>query len=108
MELALADAARRDKLTGLANRALFLERLQAAIDRVREGQQKRFAVLFLDFDRFKLVNDAMGHQAGDALLCEIADRLRESLGAITGSRNGCLHDRALRRRRIPGPAQRPR
>lgn len=76
MESELAEAARRDKLTGLANRTLFLEWLQTAVDRVSYGEQARFAVLFLDFDRFKLVNDAMGHEAGDELLREIAARLR--------------------------------
>ena len=79
LESELADAARRDRLTGLANRTLFLERLQAAVERVRKGEQERFAVLFLDFDRFKLVNDALGHETGDSLLKEIARRLSDSL-----------------------------
>ena len=79
MESELADAARRDRLTGLANRTLFLERLQAAVERVRKGEQDRFAVLFLDFDRFKLVNDALGHETGDGLLREIAKRLGGAL-----------------------------
>ena len=82
MESELAAAAQRDRLTGLANRARFLEWLQAAIGRVRAGRQRRFAALFLDFDRFKLVNDTMGHETGDALLREIAKRLRESLAAL--------------------------
>jgi diguanylate cyclase (GGDEF)-like protein/PAS domain S-box-containing protein len=80
MELQLADAANRDRLTGLANRALFMERLHRAIERVRAAEQPRFAVLFLDFDRFKLVNDAMGHEAGDRMLREVAARLRRELG----------------------------
>jgi diguanylate cyclase (GGDEF)-like protein/PAS domain S-box-containing protein len=79
VEQELAAAARCDRLTGLANRTQFLERLQDAVLRVREGRQQMFAVLFLDFDRFKVVNDAMGHQAGDELLVQIADRLRKSL-----------------------------
>lgn len=79
MESELAVAAQRDRLTGLANRTLFMERLQAAVERVRTGEQQRFAVLFLDFDRFKLVNDALGHEAGDGLLKEIALRLSGSL-----------------------------
>ena len=82
MEDKLVDAARRDRLTGLANRPQFLELLQAAVDRVQRGTQTSYAVLFLDFDRFKLVNDAMGHEAGDSLLREIAQRLSESLHEI--------------------------
>ncbi|MBL8270745.1 putative bifunctional diguanylate cyclase/phosphodiesterase [Steroidobacter sp.] len=79
MESKLADAARRDKLTGLVNRVVFMEELQAAVDRVRSGRQARLAVLFLDFDRFKLINDAMGHGAGDQLLKGIAARLQNTL-----------------------------
>ena len=90
VERELADAARRDRLTGLANRLDFMERLKASIERVRDGRQKMFAVLFLDFDRFKVVNDAMGHQAGDELLIHMADRLRRTLrnaDTSPGSRN---------------------
>jgi diguanylate cyclase (GGDEF)-like protein/PAS domain S-box-containing protein len=79
VERELAAAARRDRLTGLANRTLFMERLQESVRRVRAGKQPMFAVLFLDFDRFKVVNDAMGHQAGDELLVQISERLRKSL-----------------------------
>ncbi|NNM61695.1 MAG: EAL domain-containing protein, partial [Steroidobacteraceae bacterium] len=88
LEAALSEAARRDKLTGLANRARFMEALQAAIDRVQRGVQARYAVLFLDFDRFKLVNDTLGHTAGDELLRQIGRRLRtalrtgDSIGAV--------------------------
>jgi diguanylate cyclase (GGDEF)-like protein/PAS domain S-box-containing protein len=81
MESELADAAQRDKLTGLANRMLFMRRLNEAIQRVRAGTQSRFAVLFLDCDRFKLINDTLGHQAGDELLRQIAMRLRGALRA---------------------------
>ncbi|HWS69893.1 MAG TPA: bifunctional diguanylate cyclase/phosphodiesterase [Steroidobacteraceae bacterium] len=77
--LALAEAAWRDNLTGLANRALFMERLQKAVERVRDGEQPLFAVLFLDFDRFKLINDTLGHKAGDELLRQIARRLQGAL-----------------------------
>ena len=79
VERELAAAARRDRLTGLANRSLFIEQLQTAVQRVRAGTQPMFAVLFLDFDRFKVVNDAMGHHAGDELLIQIAERLRKAL-----------------------------
>jgi diguanylate cyclase (GGDEF)-like protein/PAS domain S-box-containing protein len=81
MESKLIDAARRDKLTGLANRALFMERLEEAVARVRRGQQHNFAVLFLDFDRFKLVNDTIGHDGGDELLRQISGRLQRQLRA---------------------------
>jgi diguanylate cyclase (GGDEF)-like protein/PAS domain S-box-containing protein len=79
VERELAIAARSDRLTGLANRTLFMERLQESVERVRSKAQTMFAVLFLDFDRFKVVNDAMGHQAGDELLVLIAERLRNAL-----------------------------
>ncbi|MDP9065697.1 MAG: bifunctional diguanylate cyclase/phosphodiesterase, partial [Pseudomonadota bacterium] len=79
MESELADAARHDRLTRLANRAVFMERLQNAVARVRNGEQSVYAVLFLDFDRFKLVNDTLGHDAGDELLKQIAQRLQHEL-----------------------------
>jgi diguanylate cyclase (GGDEF)-like protein len=64
-----------DALTGLGNRALLEDRLENAVGRyVRDGE--RFSLLMLDLDRFKLVNDTFGHAAGDALVLEIADRLR--------------------------------
>jgi diguanylate cyclase (GGDEF)-like protein/PAS domain S-box-containing protein len=81
LELKLAEAARLDKLTGLANRAVLMERLQSTVERVQRDEQPCFAVLFLDFDRFKLVNDSLGHDAGDDLLRQIAQRLQDSLGA---------------------------
>ncbi len=68
-----------DKLTGLANRHLFCQRLNQELERYKEDDSNLITVLFFDFDRFKLVNDSLGHAAGDALLCSIADRFRESL-----------------------------
>ena len=79
MEEELLRAARQDKLTGLANRALFMQRLQGSLDRLRAAPQRLFAVLFVDFDRFKIVNDTLGHSAGDELLRQIAGRLRSAL-----------------------------
>ncbi len=65
-----------DSLTGLPNRALFLERLAAAFQEYARDRRRTFCVLFLDVDRFKTINDSHGHGIGDRLLLEIAARLR--------------------------------
>ncbi|MEY9928490.1 diguanylate cyclase (GGDEF)-like protein/PAS domain S-box-containing protein [Catenulispora sp. GP43] len=78
IEEALAEQAVRDPLTGLANRTLLVSRIREAIE-FGGGQDGRLAVLFLDLDRFKLVNDSLGHAAGDALLAAVADRLRKAV-----------------------------
>ncbi|MBV8527625.1 MAG: EAL domain-containing protein [Candidatus Dormibacteraeota bacterium] len=67
-----------DVLTGLPNRALFLEHLSRAVGNARRSRHS-IAVLFLDLDRFKLVNDSLGHPAGDKLLTAVAGRLRSAL-----------------------------
>ena len=72
----LHSLAHHDRLTGLANRALFTERLGKAIAKAKRNQGYRFAVLFLDSDRFKVINDSMGHSVGDRLLVGLADRIR--------------------------------
>ncbi|MGH9902118.1 MAG: putative bifunctional diguanylate cyclase/phosphodiesterase, partial [Pyrinomonadaceae bacterium] len=69
-------AAYHDPLTGLPNRALFVERLRVAIERARWGEGYLFAVLFLDLDRFKNINDSLGHTCGDQLLVAVAHRLQ--------------------------------
>ena len=74
MEAELERLALEDSLTGLPNRALFSDRLGHAIDR-RERDQAT-AVYFLDMDRFKRINDSLGHAAGDEVLCEVAARLQ--------------------------------
>ena len=72
----LAYQAAHDPLTGLTNRTLFLDRATVALDRLRRDPGA-VAVLLLDLDRFKLVNDSMGHSIGDLLLVAVADRLRQ-------------------------------
>ena len=64
-----------DTLTGLPNRALFLDRLDLALKQHRREPSRQFAVLFLDLDRFKMVNDSLGHAAGDELLIEFGKRV---------------------------------
>ncbi|MGV6827677.1 MAG: putative bifunctional diguanylate cyclase/phosphodiesterase, partial [bacterium] len=69
-----------DELTGLPNRALFEDRLSHALD-VAKRHQQRLAVMFLDLDRFKIINDTLGHAAGDKLLCHVASTLTHCLRA---------------------------
>lgn len=80
LEEAIQSAAQLDVLTGLANRALFDERLKLAAARCRR-QGGQIAVLYLDLDNFKQVNDTLGHAAGDTLLKDFAARLRQSVRA---------------------------
>jgi diguanylate cyclase (GGDEF)-like protein len=68
-----------DTLTRLPNRALFVEHLTMAIKRTKRRSDYHFAVIYLDIDRFKLVNDSLGHTAGDDLLVAFAERIRESM-----------------------------
>jgi diguanylate cyclase (GGDEF)-like protein len=72
-------AASHDELTALANRAHFLDRFHQMIDRMQRRHDHFAAVLFLDLDRFKRVNDSLGHLAGDQLLCATARRLERTL-----------------------------
>jgi diguanylate cyclase (GGDEF)-like protein len=68
-----------DGLTGLANRALFVDHLKLALGRAERHASYRFAVLFLDLDRFKVVNDSLGHMTGDQLLIGVARRLEAAM-----------------------------
>jgi diguanylate cyclase (GGDEF)-like protein/PAS domain S-box-containing protein len=78
LEAALRHRAFHDPLTGLANRALFIDRIDHAISRLHRSHRGA-AVFIVDLDRFKNVNDSLGHNVGDELLVEVATRLRGSL-----------------------------
>lgn len=75
-ERQLMHRALHDALTGLPNRVLFIDRLQQALRRFKRNPSLRFSVLYFDLDGFKIVNDSLGHSAGDSLLVSIARRLK--------------------------------
>jgi diguanylate cyclase (GGDEF)-like protein/PAS domain S-box-containing protein len=79
MEERLEHRAFHDPLTGLANRQLFVDRLGQALRRTRRRKKGRVALLFLDLDGFKVVNDSLGHEVGDLLLVAVVDRLKGCL-----------------------------
>ncbi|RCJ36147.1 diguanylate phosphodiesterase [Nostoc punctiforme NIES-2108] len=92
----LLDIALHDSLTGLSNRVLFIRRLENALNRAKQESSYQFAVLFLDCDRFKVVNDSLGHPVGDELLIAIAQRLQaciipvDTLARLGGDEFGIL------------------
>lgn len=79
-QAAIKNVAYHDELTGLPNRRLFKERLASAIEEAEEYAQ-RLAVLFLDLDRFREINDSLGHAFGDSVLLTMATRLQECVGS---------------------------
>jgi len=79
VEAQLLHTAFHDPLTGLPNRALFMDRLGRAIEHAQRHENYQFAVLFIDIDRFKVVNDSLGHTLGDRLLIAISSRLKPCL-----------------------------
>ena len=94
----LEKRAQFDELTGMANRTLFAEQLTRAIGR-SQRKTAPLAALFVDLDRFKSINDTLGHDIGDALLCQVAERLQSNLrvGDFSGRWGGdefvvCLED----------------
>ena len=75
IELKLIHAAHHDMLTDLPNRAMFNSRLELAVASKQRHPDNKFAVLFIDLDRFKMINDTLGHHAGDEFLIEVSRRI---------------------------------
>jgi len=98
-EVKLRHTTLHDALTGLPNRTLFMQRTDQAIARAKRYPDHLFSILFLDLDRFKVVNDSLGHQVGDELLVAVARRLEECLrtedtvARLGGDEFGILLDR---------------
>lgn len=82
VEDALRREAHTDPLTGLANRAKFKQELASTVHRVHQRTSVGYTLMYLDFDRFKIINDSLGHEVGDELLCSIADRMRAALRSL--------------------------
>ncbi len=75
MEIQFKQQALQDPLTGTGNRTLCLDRISLVIEKVKRHEDRCYAVIFMDLDRFKVVNDSLGHASGDGLLVEVSDKL---------------------------------
>lgn len=72
-------AAYHDYLTSLPNNRMYKEKIEEILTDIKEGKDKKFAILFMDIDRFKIINDTLGHKIGDQLLVEVSKRLQKNL-----------------------------
>ncbi|WP_427160035.1 two-component system response regulator [Aliinostoc sp. HNIBRCY26] len=94
----LLDIALHDALTGLPNRVLFMKNLEKALNRAKQEYDYHFAVMFLDCDRFKIINDSLGHLVGDELLIALANRIQlcltpsDTLARLGGDEFGIILD----------------
>ncbi|HIK03846.1 MAG TPA: EAL domain-containing protein [Trichormus sp. M33_DOE_039] len=94
----LLEMALHDALTGLPNRVLFIKRLEKALNRAKQEDNYHFAVMYLDCDRFKMINDSLGHLVGDELLIAIANRIQlcltssDTLARLGGDEFGIILD----------------
>ena len=111
-EAQLVYAAFHDGLTDLPNRAFFMNRLRESVEKAKECPDYKFAVLFLDLDRFKVINDSLGHQAGDELLEAIAHQLKvcvqpgDTVARLGGDEFGILLDNLQDMSRVSSIANR--